>query len=86
MTIEKALEELEGNERNVRFSRLVTICGVFFEKKSTVGSHYKFKTPWPLDPRINLQEDSKSGGKAKPYQVRQVIQCLKKLSEIRGKQ
>jgi hypothetical protein len=33
------------------------------------------KTPWPGDPRINLQEGG--GGKAKPYQVQQVIQALK---------
>jgi hypothetical protein len=40
--------------------------------------HHIFRTPWPGDPRINLQ---KQQGQAKPYQVKQVIAALsKKLS------
>jgi hypothetical protein len=32
--------------------------------------------PWPGDPRVNIQDDS---GKAKAYQVRQVLAAIKKL-------
>ena len=39
-----------------------------------------FKMPWQGDPRINIQDAS---GKAKPYQVRQVLQAIDKLE---GKQ
>jgi hypothetical protein len=76
MSIDEALEELEGNEGNIRFQRLLTICEEFYGKPRIKGSHHFFKTPWPGDPRINLQEGG--GGKAKPYQVRQVIQALKR--------
>jgi hypothetical protein len=34
--------------------------------------------PWPLNPRINLQQD---GSQAKPYQIQQVVHALKKLRE-----
>ena len=35
-----------------------------------------FKTPWPGDPRVNIQDEK---GKAKPYQVRQVLAAIAKL-------
>ena len=78
MTIEEAIGELEGNENHLRFSRLLKICKCFFGKPRIVGSHHIFKTPWPGDPRINLQEDK---GNAKPYQVRQVLRCLRRLKD-----
>jgi hypothetical protein len=34
-----------------------------------------FKTPWPGDPRVNIQN---SNGQAKPYQVRQVLAAIDK--------
>lgn len=76
MSIDEAIAELEGNEGNIRFQRLLTICEDFYGKSRIKGSHHIFKTPWPGDPRINLQDSG--GGKAKPYQVRQVLQALKR--------
>ena len=38
-----------------------------------------FKTPWPGDPRVNIQRSR--GGEAKPYQVRQVLKAIEKLNE-----
>jgi hypothetical protein len=35
-----------------------------------------YKTPWIGDPRINIQND---GGRAKAYQVRQVLMAIEKL-------
>lgn len=78
MTTEEAIRELEGNESHVRFSRLLVICNQFFGKPRIVGSHHIFKTPWTGDPRINLQQDK---GNAKPYQVRQVLRCLRRLKD-----
>jgi len=43
------------------------------------GSHHIWKTPWKGDPRINLQEVK---GRAKPYQVEQVIDALQKKLDI----
>ena len=41
-------------------------------------SHAVFRTPWPGDPRVNIQNDR---GEAKPYQVRQVLAAIDKLKE-----
>lgn len=76
MTIVEALAELRGNEANIRFVRLVAIATAFFGNPRKKGSHYIFKMPWPGDPRINLQSEK---GKAKPYQVRQLISALERL-------
>jgi hypothetical protein len=77
--LEKAIKELEGKEKNTRFERLVSICTKAFGEPKVVGSHHIFKMPWPGDPRINIQ--SAQGGKAKSYQVTQVIEALKKLAD-----
>ena len=45
---------------------------------TTGGSHAVFKTPWLGDLRVNIQNDH---GKAKTYQVRQVLQAIEKLKE-----
>ena len=36
-----------------------------------------FKTTWAGDPRVNIQKGK--GGKAKPYQVRQVLKAIDKI-------
>jgi len=41
-----------------------------------------FKTPWPGDPRVNIQE---SKGKAKPYQVRQVLLAIDKMDAMESR-
>jgi hypothetical protein len=79
MTTDAALKELRGNETNIRFVRLIMIATTFFGSPRIKGSHYIFRTPWPGDPRINLQKEK---GKAKYYQVRQVITALEKLKEL----
>lgn len=38
-----------------------------------------YKTPWQGDPRINIQDDN---GKAKAYQVKQVIKAIRKLEGV----
>ncbi|MCP9493604.1 MAG: hypothetical protein MSG64_04020 [Pyrinomonadaceae bacterium MAG19_C2-C3] len=76
MTIDEAIIELEAAKANLRFTRLQNICSEFFGKPRIKGSHHIFKTTWQGDPRINLQKD---GGKAKEYQIEQVVAALKKL-------
>ncbi len=73
------LMELSGKEKNIKFSRLMKICEDVFGNYRVNGGHHIFKTPWPGDPRINLQ---KAGNMAKPYQVKQVVEALKKLMSI----
>ena len=78
MDITETVENLRSTT-NVRFRKLLMICKNYFEEPRISGSHHIFKTPWPGDPRINLQEEK--GCLAKPYQVRQVIQALQQLKE-----
>ena len=62
---------------NAGFNDLKKVCQTYFGKPRQDGSsHAIFKTPWPGDPRVNIQN---AKGKAKPYQVRQVLQAIEKL-------
>ncbi|WP_308189415.1 hypothetical protein [Rhodococcus pyridinivorans] len=38
-----------------------------------------FRTPWPGDPRVNIQRGK--NGEAKPYQVKQVLAAIEKMEE-----
>jgi len=67
-------------EKQFRFSQLLKTCEQFFGNYRVSGSHHIFKTPWQGDPRINLQKGKDK--KAKPYQVRQVLNALRKLKEL----
>jgi hypothetical protein len=80
MTSSKAiLDQMRQEPTNVRFSDLCKVCEKFFGKPRQSGtSHVIYKTPWQGDPRINIQNDK---GKAKPYQVRQVLLAIDKLKE-----
>lgn len=77
--LHEIIVELESNQQNIRFSKLLNICEHFFGKPRISGSHHIFKTPWPGDPRINIQMGKGAKGKPKPYQVKQVLQALRKL-------
>ena len=79
--INKILERLRREPTNVRFADLRKVCETFFGQPRQQGpSHLIFKTPWAGDPRVNIQD---AGGKAKPYQVRQVLRAIDKLEAKR---
>ncbi len=82
MTILETIAKLEREKSGTRFSQLIKICETFFGEARVKGSHHIFKTPWPGDPRLNIQADK---GKAKPYQIDQVIFALIKLGQIEEK-
>ncbi len=73
--------QLERNPNNVRFADLCKICECYFGEARLKGGHHIYKTPWPGDPRINIQNDN---GKGKAYQVRQVAKAIKRLGEQSG--
>ena len=74
-----SIEELRSNPKGVRFEDLARVCDFFFGEPRQQGtSHWVYRTPWPGDPRVNIQNDK---GLAKPYQVRQVIKALEKLQK-----
>ena len=77
-TIPAVIQELRRNPRGTRFSYLVRVCDHYFGPPRRRGtSHSVYRTPWPGDPRVNIQEGR--NGMAKDYQVRQVIKALEKL-------
>ena len=76
-SVEKILKQLRAEPTNVRFADLRKVCEAFFgEPRQNGTSHLIFKMPWQGNPRVNIQD---AGGKAKPYQVRQVLQAIDKL-------
>ncbi len=75
----EAIAELD-EAKQTRFSQLLKICEQFFGNYRVSGSHHIFKTPWQGDPRINLQKGKDKN--AKPYQVQQVLNALRKLKEL----
>jgi len=69
--IAQKLIDFKNNPKNVKFSELCNVCNFYFgEPRQSGSSHRVYKTPWKGDPRVNIQN---SKGKAKAYQVRQVI-------------
>jgi len=80
--IDDILAQMEGNPRNVRFSDLCKVCNHFFgEPRQSGSSHRIYKTPWQGDPRINVQNHK---GKAKAYQVKQVLLAIERLEVNHG--
>ena len=77
----KMLEQMRREPASVRFGDLKKVCEEYFGQPRQSGtSHAIFKTPWVGDPRINIQDDK---GKAKVYQVRQVLLAIEKLEDLR---
>jgi len=80
--IDDLLSELKQNPKGIRFSDLSRICDHYFgEPRQKKSSHRIYKTPWQGDPRVNIQNDK---GKAKAYQVRQVLLAIEKLEVGHG--
>jgi hypothetical protein len=76
-SIDDIVEQMRETPQNVRFSDLERVCDHFFGgPRQRATSHSVYKTPWPGDPRVNIQKDK--GGKAKAYQVKQVLQAIEK--------
>lgn len=79
MTLEKILLQMREAPQNVRYADVVKVCIAFFGEPRQQGtSHCVFKTPWPGDPRVNVQNKD---GKAKPYQVKQILAAIAKIQE-----
>jgi len=75
--LDEIILQMKQNPKGVRFTDLRRICDHFFgEPRKSASSHRVYKTPWQGDPRINIQTHK---GKAKAYQVKQVLLALEKL-------
>jgi hypothetical protein len=73
------IDAMRRSPASVRYADLFRVCVAYFGQPRQSGtSHAIFKTPWAGDPRVNIQN---AKGKAKPYQVRQVLLALRRLNE-----
>jgi hypothetical protein len=76
------IKQFKNNPKDIKFSDLCKVCDHYFgEARQSSTSHRVYKTPWLGDPRVNIQN---SKGKAKPYQVRQVLKAIEKLEVKNG--
>ncbi len=76
------LTKMRHNPKGIGFQELCKVCDFYFgEARQSGSSHRIYKTPWQGDPRVNIQNDK---GKAKAYQVRQVVKAIKRLEAQRN--
>jgi hypothetical protein len=81
-TLTDIVNEMSSNPLGIRFADLCKVCEHYFgQARQTGGSHRVYKTPWIGDPRVNIQSDK---GKAKAYQVRQVLKAIERLEIEHG--
>lgn len=77
--IEDLVDHMRKAPANVRYTDLCRVCDHYFGKaRQESTSHRIYKTPWLGDPRVNIQSDK---GKAKAYQVRQVLKAIDKMED-----
>jgi len=75
--VARMLEAIRRNPAGVRYADLCKVCDHYFGKPRQDGtSHRVYQTPWRGNPRVNVQNDK---GKAKAYQVRQVLAAIERL-------
>ena len=80
--IEDIFAQMRKNPKGIRFNDLCRVCDFYFGKARQGGSsHRVYKTPWQGDPRVNIQNYR---GKAKTYQVKQVVKAIEKLEVDHG--
>ena len=80
--LDDIIQGMKENPKGVRFVELCKVCDKYFGKARQSGSsHRVYRTPWRGDPRVNIQN---SKGKAKAYQVKQVLKALDKLEVLNG--
>lgn len=81
-SIKDILATMRRNPKGVSFGDLSKVCDHFFgEARQSGSSHRIYKTPWPGDPRVNIQNDK---GMAKAYQVKQVLKAIERLTAPDG--
>ena len=80
-SVERILTQMRRNPKGIRFNDLCKVCDRYFgESRQSGSSHRIYKTPWQGDPRVNIQNHK---GKAKAYQVRQVLKAIDRMETRR---
>lgn len=68
---------MRNNSKDVRFDDAMRVAIRYFGEPRRHGSHRKFTVPWSGKPEVNLQEGQ--DGKAKAYQVRQLLDAIERI-------
>ncbi len=78
----EVIKQMKQNPKDIRFADLCKICDLYFgQARQQSSSHRIYKTPWQGDPRVNIQNRK---GKAKAYQVKQVLKAIDRLEVDHG--
>ena len=78
-SVDDLISAMRTNPAGVRFAELCRVCDHYFGAARQGGSSHRiYKTPWQGDPRVNIQNDR---GKAKAYQVRQVLRAIDRIED-----
>ena len=81
-SVDDIVEKMRRSPRGVSFKEPVRVCNHFFGKpRQLTGSRRIYRTPWQGEPWVNIQSDK---GKAKPYQIRQILRAIAHLEEHDG--
>lgn len=73
-SVAEILSRMGTNPRSITDPDLAEVCEHFFGPPRRLGgSRAAYKTPWPGDPRVNIQDDH---ARAKAHQVRQVLAAI----------
>ncbi len=76
--IGKIVAKMRTNPSGIRFADAIAVAQHYFGDFRQRGSHHVFPTPF-ITPRVNLQN---ANGKAKEYQVEQLLDAIDKLAEL----
>ncbi len=80
--VDDILARMRANPKGIRFADLCKVCDHYFGSPRQKGtSHRIYRMPWQGDPRVNIQNDK---GRAKAYQVRQVVKAIERLEHERS--
>ena len=75
--VDDIVGQMRRNPKGIRFMDACRVCDHYFGQPRQKGSsHRVYKTPWPGDPRVNIQN---AKGRAKAYQVKQVLRAIERL-------
>ena len=75
--VDDIVEQMRSTPKGIRFADACRVCDHYFGKPRQKGSsHRVYKTPWQGDPRVNIQN---AKGKAKAYQVKQILRAIERL-------
>ena len=75
-SVQELLARMRTNPKGVRFVDAKRVCDNYFGKPRIHGSHHAYRTLWPGDPRVNIQN---RGGMVSPYQARQMIAAVERV-------